>query len=142
MVTLGNDVLWTFLSRTPGVSKYRGGSQNGQILGEEAYYYRRLLSDSEYFNRLLGGWQNIDCETSVSIINITFNQDGTGTVGSEFNDVSFVWEIRNGLFVINLLEDPSEEFEYNIVFESENEMYIEYVDEIDGQLYIDCFVRN
>lgn len=40
VVTLGNDVLWTFLSRTPGVSKYRGGSQNGQILGEEAYYYR------------------------------------------------------------------------------------------------------
>lgn len=40
VVTLGNDVLWTFLSRAPGVSKYRGGSQNGQVLGEEAYYYR------------------------------------------------------------------------------------------------------
>ena len=40
VVTLGNDVLWTFLSRAPGVSKYRGRSNYGTSLGGEAYYYR------------------------------------------------------------------------------------------------------
>jgi len=40
VVTLGNDVLWTFLSRAPGISKNRGRGGSGSYLGNEAYYYR------------------------------------------------------------------------------------------------------
>ncbi len=40
VVTLGNDVLWTFLSRTPGISRYRGRSEYDRSLGPDGYYYR------------------------------------------------------------------------------------------------------
>lgn len=105
-------------------------------------HLRRLDSDSELINKVIGIWQLIeDCNdlSTTESDTITFNSDGTGFIDDGING-NITWEITNGSMYMTLLSFPnSDPLIVNIVFDTENKMRLEFdVIEYD----IQCLVRT
>ncbi|WP_299115819.1 lipocalin-like domain-containing protein [uncultured Winogradskyella sp.] len=109
---------------------------------EYTEHYRRIESDSELINKVIGTWQLIeDCDdlSTTESDTITFNSDGTGFIDDGING-DITWEITNGSMYMTLLSFPnSDPLIVNIVFDTENKMILEFdIIEYD----IQCLVRT
>lgn len=101
---------------------------------DETDYFRKLETDSELRNKIVGTWETLDsCDSSTSTSNstIVFAQSGLGQNISPDGTINQVldisWEITNGSLYISLLDSPeSEPVISNIMFDSENKMRIEF----------------
>jgi hypothetical protein len=102
---------------------------------DETDYFRKLETDSELRNKILGSWKILDsCESDISPDNSTliFSQSGSGqiiTPEAVVNPTSDItWEIINGSLYISFADAPDNDPTIlNIIFDSENEMKIEFV---------------
>jgi hypothetical protein len=102
---------------------------------DETDYFRKLESDAELRNKIVGTWETLDsCDSSISTSNstIVFAQSGLGQNISPDGTINQVldisWEITNGSLYISLVDSPEDEpIATNVTFDSENEMKIEFV---------------
>ena len=127
VVALGNDLLWTFLNRTPGISRVAGRGAAGASTVAGAYYYRGsrivfFLDGVRYsgaasietlvnandvsFIDLLSGPQAVSYSCEAAIIVYTKTSDGRKGYGNGWSKKGVVNFIYPGIYVAKEFYKP------------------------------------